>query len=249
MSARHRADRPEQSFGYVPPAPRIDGRKFVRFWFFRIGAALLVLGGGILIAEANTVDGWELGRVAFGIASGIAGAAVWFAAADIVVPIDAPSVPPEPPPTALAVRGRIGIPFFVAAAALALLDAGVAFVVISAAFLPVEVGSPGMVVMAAGFAAVVTAFFGPIPIAMWKSAGRVIWWIDESGVGIGGASEPIPIERLASITHTTINAEAIIVEHHWVIRLDDRTLIEVVCPVGSTPRPRRIRRTVARILQ
>lgn len=249
MSARHRAVRAEQSFGYVPPVPKIDPRKFLRFWLFRAGAVLLVVAGGLLIGEAHRVDGWDFGSVAFGIASGIAGGAVWFAGPDMVTPIEEPGTPPEPPQSALIVRGRIGMSFSVAVAALGLLDAGVVFVAIAAVTLPVDVGSLGMVLMELGFAATVTAFFSPIPIAIWKSAGRTIWWIDGSGVGTGGAAEPVPIERIVSITHAAIDAEGIILEHTWVIRLDDHTSITVVCPVGTTPRPRRIRRAVARVLE
>jgi len=250
VNGKHRAKRPGDSFGSTPPdaVQPVRERSTARFALFRVGAALLALGGVLIVVESVRGGQDVLAGVAFGVASGIAGVAVWFAAPAMAVPIPRPCAAPTPPIAALVVRGRIGAPFVVAVTGLVVLDVGVAFVVVAAVLTPVDVGSSGMLSMEVGFAAVITAFFCAIPISMWRSARLPLWWIDDSAIGLGGVPSPVPLEHVRSVLHSAVEEQGIVLEHLWTVLLDSGEQFVVSCPAGSTPRPRRIRRTVDRLL-
>ncbi|MBS4104300.1 hypothetical protein [Tsukamurella paurometabola] len=209
---------------------------------------MLALGGFVMVGESVRDGSDVLAGAAFGIACGIAGVAVWFAAPATATRIPRPAAAPTPPASALVVRGRIGVPFLVAATGLVVLDGGVAFVVITSLVIPLEVGPAGILVMMVGFAAVITSFFSPIPISMWRAARLPLWWISESAVGIGGVPAPVPIERVRSIVHRPVEEQGVVLEHLWTVVLDSGASFVVSCPAGSSPRPRRIRRTVHQAL-
>lgn len=235
---------------------------------YRVGPLVCVLIAATatsILAGLFIVAGWAQGRLSGSLWGPVLGPLFLAAGFGFVAYREATTAKPErdapePVGAVVEVRNPLGIVFWVSAAlALAVLAAVAsgASRLVQRATQPGGMDLPDVTGLAAVGAMLIAALalFGvaliavAIPVRILRAYGRIHLWVSHEGIGYPPLSSDDPGFRrwdsVTAIRHTSRDARGVVYTHEWKIHVTNPiSRIDVVYPVGATPRPRAIREVI-----